>query len=737
MAEFLLELLGEEIPARMQRDAAENLEKLFVTGLASANLSHETVEAHVTPRRMALHVTGLPVVQPDMVEERKGPKVGSPEGALHGFLKRAGLDSLDQAEQRDTGKGLFWFAVNKRMGRPVPDILAETVGSILTQFPWPKSMRWSAHRLTWVRPLHNILMVLDGVPIPQVLEFGPTLSFTGNHRSTGHRFLAPGWFEVTAFAQYKAALRERFVILDRAERRAEIERQLTEAAAAKGLKIVADAGLLEEVTGLVEWPTVLLGRIDDDYMDLPPEVRQVTMRENQRYFTLANPDGSPAPWFAMVANVPGTADGGQTIIGGNERVLRARLSDARFFWDQDLKVKLEDRLPALEAITFHAKLGTVRQKAERIAKLAKQMARYINLPSTKFNSAQAENAFTAGRLAKADLVTGMVGEFPELQGLMGGYYARVEGLDNEIASAIADHYKPAGPSDHCPSEPVAVAVAMADKLDSLIGFFMIDETPTGSRDPYALRRAAIGIIRLIRENEIRHFPLDGHIETAAENYLDQDAHGAERISDDGKIPDYDKAVYRSALRAFDFIIDRLKVFLKDEGFRPDYVDASLRIGGCNLQPKHIDMSVIENDYDLLRIVRRAEALQAFLSSSEGESLLAAYNRAKKIVQEETAKDGTNYRNETIDQANFKEREETDLWEKLEAAVGPVKDLTRREAFADCMTLLATLRQPIDAFFDKVLVNHPNPALRGNRLSMLEKFVSTVNTIADFSRITDY
>ncbi len=690
MAEFLLELLSEEIPARMQKSAAENLERLFIEGLTVAGMPFGETQAHVTPRRLALMVDSLPLEQPDLVEERKGPKVGSPEGAIQGFLKGAGLASLDQAEQRDTGKGVFWFATTRREGRPTEEILEEILGSVLTQFPWPKSMRWSAHKLVWVRPLHNILMVLGGRRINARLEFGPTLSYTGTNQTRGHRFLAHGWFEVQDFAAYNKGLRERFVILDRDERKAEIFGQLEDAAAAEGLKLVMDEKLLDEVTGLVEWPTVLLGSIDAEYMDLPPEVRQVTMRENQRYFTLSHPDGTPAPRFAFVANVPGSKDGGKTIISGNERVLRARLSDARFFWDQDLKATLESRLPALERVTFHAKLGTVRQKAERMAVLARHLSQYLE-------GHHRDEAETAARLAKCDLVTGMVGEFPELQGLMGGYYAHHEKLGESVALAIADQYKPAGPSDVCPALPVSIAVALADKLDTLAGFFAIDELPTGSRDPYALRRAAIGIFRILRENEVK-LPLDAVIEKALMGYADQ---GTLPAPSPGKVG-----------QIFDFIIDRVKVFLKESGIRPDYIDAAL----------------IANDHDLPRIVRRAKALQEFLSTEDGTNLLSAYNRAAKILKD--AEPGVADFNQML----VREAEERDLWKVLEPATAEAMTCTKDERFSDGMALLAHLRGPIDAFFDKVLVNDPDEEIRANRLVLLEEFTSTVNAIADFSKI---
>ena len=699
MAEFLLELLCEEIPARMQKEAAENLRKLFCDQLTAASLPFTNAAAHVTPRRLAFVVQGLPLHQPDALEERKGPKVGSPEGAIQGFLKGAGLDSLGQAEQRDTGKGVFWFAVTKRMGRPTEDILEEITGSVITQFPWPKSMRWSAHRLNWVRPLHNILMVLDGKPVVARIEFGPTLSYTGTHWTVGHRFLSPERFEVTGFEQYKAELHKRHVILNREERKAEIFGQLEEAVTAAGLRLVMDEKLLEEVTGLVEWPTVLLGRIDPEYMDLPPEVRQLTMRVNQRYFTLEKEDGTSAPWFALVANVPGTVDDGRTIVAGNERVLRARLSDARFFRDQDLKTKLESRLEALETITFHARLGHLRHRAERLAELARALALSTGAADRQ------ELAYAAGRLAKADLVTGMVGEFPELQGLIGGYYARAEGQHEDIATAIADHYRPAGPSDRCPSQPVAIAVALADKLDTLVGFFAIDELPTGSRDPYALRRAAIGIFRLIRENGLR-LDLEVVIGTALEGYQSRNL-----------IPEQDAA---KGEQIFLFIVERVKVFLREQGTRPDHIEAAL----------------IAGDRDLTRILARSKALQQFLGTPDGENLLTGYNRAAKILHDETGKDPELQHALQVYEEALREPEEQDLWKALKPAAAQARELTREEKFEEGMALLAKLRQPIDTFFERVLINDPDQALRRNRLSLLEEFVSTINAMADFSRIID-
>ena len=687
MAEFLLELFGEEIPARMQKQAAEDLQSLFAEQLKANNLEFTTCIAHVTPRRLALVVDGLPIQQPDMLDERKGPKVGSPDGAIQGFLKGAGLDSLDQAQQRETDKGVFWYAVTKRFGQPTADILPELVGKVITNFPWPKSMRWSAHKLSWVRPLHNILMVLNGVPIVAKLEFGPTLSYTGTHYTRGHRFLAPEPFEVDCFSAYEAKLKQRFVILDRNERKAEIARQLHTAAAKEGLDLVADNGLLEEVTGLVEWPTVLIGSIDADYMDLPREVRQVTMRENQKYFTLANKDGSSAPRFAIVANVPGS-DGGATIIAGNERVLRARLSDARFFWDQDLKVKLADRLQALEKVTFHAKLGTLREKAERISALARELAK--NIPGC-----DPALAAKAGLLAKADLTSGMVGEFPELQGIMGGYYARQEGLGDAIADAIAEHYRPAGPNDFCPTKPNSIAVALADKLDTLVGFFAIDELPTGSRDPYALRRAALGIIRLVLENKL-HLPL---ISLIGKTTL---IHG--KVADPSRI--------------LAFITDRLKVQLRDEAIGHTLVEAVLASNAGD---------------DLLRIVQRAKALQAFITTADGDPLLAAYRRAANILAIESKKASTTY-GADFDDSLLSEVAEKYLGAHLKIALGEAHDLTDAGKYEDSMSVLAKLRPLLDAFFDQVLVNDPDPKLRQNRLKLLAAITQTFDAIADFSKI---
>jgi glycyl-tRNA synthetase beta chain len=687
MSEFLLELLCEEIPARMQSRAAEDLKKLFGDAFAAANIEYSHLETYVTPRRLALIVGGLPLHSPDSIEERKGPKVGAPDAAIQGFLKGAGIAGLEQAEQRDTGKGLFWFAVTKKFGRAMTEVLPEIVGDIISKFPWPKSMRWSDHPLTWVRPLHNVMMVFDGVALIDHIEFD-TLILPGNKTTIGHRFLSPHRFEVSGFEDYKAQLYEHKVVLDRTERRAEIERQLHAKARAEGLVLVEDAGLLDEVTGLVEWPTVLIGSIDAAYMDLPWQVRATTMRTNQKYFTLNHTDGTPAARFALVANIPGS-DGGAAIIAGNERVLRARLSDARFFWDQDLKIKLEDRLPALATITFHEKLGSLKDKTERVADIAAALA-------GKIPGCDATFVAQAVRVSKCDLVTGMVGEFPELQGVMGRYYALNDGYDPAIAEAIADHYKPLGPNDTCPTAPVSVAVALADKLYMLAGFFTIGEIPTGSRDPFALRRAALGIIRLITENNLRL------------NIRHEILHAQSTIN--GKS---DRLIVDSI---FDFIVDRLKVNLKDQGIRQDQINAVLNAGENN---------------DLTQIIVRAEALKDFLSTDNGVSLLAAYKRAANILDIESKKDGIAY-DASFDAALLAESAEQQLGKNLRNSLAA--ELIKNNRYSESMALLAGLRAPIDAFFEAVRVNDADPALRQNRLKLLSAFVGTVNTIADFSRL---
>ena len=697
MPELLIEFFSEEIPARMQARAADDLKRLVTDRLAANGLTFTDAQAHSTPRRLALVIDGLPERTADVREEKKGPRVGSPEQAVQGFLKSAGLTSLDQCEQRDLtstgGKGVFYFAVTEKKGRATAEVLAEIIPAVMADFPWPKSMRWGTSTVRWVRPLHSIVAVFGGKVLDGAYDLGGTqgkLAFGNSTR--GHRFLSPDAFTVENFADYKEKLRAAHVILDREERKAKIKADAEALAAKEGLTLSPDDGLLEEVAGLVEWPVVLIGSIDETFMDVPSEVLITSMRTHQKYFAVLDKDGRMAPRFVVVANMV-TTDGGKAIVAGNERVLRARLSDAKFFWDQDRKTKLEDRVAKLAAITFHAKLGTVSEKVTRVQVLAAEIARAIG--------ADANAATRAALLSKADLVTEVVGEFPEVQGIMGRYYALGEGENPVVAEAIAEHYKPLGPSDSCPKAPVSVSVALADKLDTLVGFFAIDEKPTGSKDPYALRRAALGIIRLILENGLR-LNLSQVFKAAHGAYGVNGFAAADTVSSD--------------LMAF--FADRLKVTLRDQGVRHDLIDAVFALGG---------------EDDLVRLLARVTALQAFVGSDEGANLLAAYKRASNIVRIEEKKDGKTY-DQPVDAALLTLAEEKDLYGALTDAAATAKPLLAAEDFTGTMAALARLRGPVDAFFDKVTVNADDADLRANRLRLLSQIRSTLNTVADFSRI---
>ena len=684
MAELLLELFSEEIPARMQSRAADDLKRLATDALKVAGLQFARADAYVTPRRLALAVDGLPEKQPDVTEEKKGPRVGSPDQAIQGFLKGAGLTSLDQCEKREIGKAEFWFAVAEKKGRATAEVLSEILPDVVAKLPWPKSMRWATETVRWVRPLHSILCVFNSAVVN--FAFGPVKA---SNATRGHRFLAPGAITAKNFSEYKAKLRSAYVMLDTAERAEAIWADAGAQAKTLGLTLREDRGLLDEVAGLVEWPVPLIGSIDASFMDLPPEAMTTTMRANQKYFALLNADGSLASKFVIVANML-TDDGGKAVIAGNERVLRARLSDARFFWDQDRKVPLAERVPALKDIVFHAKLGTVGDKVERIAALAVELCDFIN--------ADRDRARSAAELCKADLVTGMVGEFPELQGIMGRYYALASGEAFEVANAIAEHYAPKGPNDQCPTEPVSVAVALADKIDTLVGFFAVGEKPTGSGDPFALRRAALGVIRLVLENKLR-LPLGRVLGEAAK-------------------------LYGKTASAFDngellsFFADRLKVALREKGVRHDLIDAVFSLGG---------------EDDLVRLVARVEALGSFLTSDDGANLLVAYRRAANIVGIEEKKDKTTYAG-SVEEARLTLPEEKKLHQVLGLAKQGLELALDKEDFAGAMSVLASLRQPVDAFFDQVTVNADDKDLRINRLRLLTAIRDTMNNVADFSKI---
>lgn len=686
MAELLLEILSEEIPARMQARAAEDLKRLVTGGLEEAGLEFDSARAFATPRRLALVVDGLPAKTPDISEERRGPRADAPGRAVEGFLRGNGI-TRDQAEIRETGKGSFYFAVIEKKGAKSVDLLPEILAKAIDALPWPKSMRWADRPERWVRPIHGLLCLLDGRKVS--LARGEIES--GN-KTAGHRFLAPKPFAVKNFDDYVAKLRDAKVVLDAAERREIILKDAAELADEAGLRLKDDPGLANEVAGLVEWPVTYMGGIDDEFMDLPPEVLTTSMRSHQKYFALETKDGSLAANFIVVANTE-TSDNGKAVVAGNERVLRARLADAKFYWDQDRKASLASRAPALADVTFHARLGSLDDKIDRVQALAAGIAGYVA-------GADKDKVRSAARLAKADLTTGMVYEFPELQGIMGRYYALGDGEDPAVADAIRDHYSPLGPSDDCPTAPVSVAVALADKLDTLVGFWAIDEKPTGSKDPYALRRAALGVIRLVLENGLR-LPLNEAIRASMNAY----AHSAavpESIVDD----------------LLDFFADRLKVHLREQGARHDLISAVFALGG---------------EDDLVRLIARVSALGNFLETDDGANLLTAYRRAANILRIEEKNDGASYEG-APDTGLFTESRETLLFEKLAAAEAQIAPNLAGERFDQAMNEFAALRRPVDDFFDHVTVNCDDPALRVNRLRLLSRIRATMNRVADFSQI---
>jgi glycyl-tRNA synthetase beta chain len=690
-AELLLELFSEEIPARMQDRAREDLARILGELLAEAGVAFERpIRSFATPRRLAVVVGGLPLQQADRVIERKGPRADAPEQARAGFLR--GLAGLDYTlVEREEKKSRVVFAIVRERGRKVAELLAELVPQAIQRLPWPKSMRWGSSDFRWVRPLHGILCLFDGEVVPFTVG-----GVASGDTTRGHRFMAPEPFAVRDFADYVARLREARVMLDAAERRALIEKAAHELAAAEGYVVEDDPALLDEVKGLVEWAVPLVGRIDEAFMSVPSEVLVSTMRANQKYLALRTKEGALAPRFVVVANML-AKDGGAAIVAGNERVLRARLWDARFFWEQDQKAALESRLPALDKMVFHAELGTLGQRVERLVALAGALVPYVP-------GADRVLAERAALLAKADLVTGMVGEFPELQGIMGGHYARVQNEPAPVVAAIRDHYAPKGPEDRCPTAPESVVTALADKLDALVGFFGVDIRPTGSKDPFALRRAALGIIRLILENRLR-LPLRQAFAAARAGYGDRLAGG-------------DGATLARELTAF--FADRLKVHLRERGVRHDLISAAF--------------AVAEDD-DLVRLLARVDALAAFLDTDDGRNLLTAYRRASSIVGIEEKKDGRRYVGHPVPGALVEPAEEA-LFEALERARAAIDAAIEAEDFAAAMAALAALRAPVDRFFDQVMVNVTEPDLRANRLLLLGQIRSALERVADFALIED-
>ena len=684
MPDLLLELFSEEIPARMQARAAADLQKRVTDGLVEAGLTYSGAVAHVTPRRLVLSVNGLTAESPNTREERKGPRVDAPEKALEGFLRSTGL-AKDQLEARDDKKGQVWFAVIEKPGRPAAEIIAELVPDVVRNFPWPKSMRWGTGSLRWVRPLHTILCILTDEAGAEVVPFSVD-TITSGDTTRGHRFMAPDAFSVTSFEDYAAKLKRAHVVLEAAERADAIWNDATNQAFAAGLEVVDDKGLLVEVAGLVEWPVILMGEIAEDFLDLPPEVLQTSMKEHQKFFSVRNGATGRIERFVTVANRE-TADQGATILAGNAKVLSARLADAKFFWENDLRVATSDIntwVQSLDNVTFHNKLGSQLERIERIKALAGEIA-----PSV---GADAETAATAAGVAKADLSSEMVYEFPELQGLMGRYYATHAGLPEEVAAVCEEHYAPLGPSDDVPTAPVSVAVALADKIDLLTGFWAIEEKPTGSKDPFALRRAALGVIRLVLENGARM----NLSEVLAKGY-----------------PGADVADLMS------FIYDRLKVYLRDQGIRHDVIDACLAMPGAD---------------DLALLVARARALNDVLATEDGENLVQGFKRASNILSQAEAADGVEY-SFGADVKFAEMDEEKALFAALKTAEGAISPAIEAEDFAGAMGAMAQLRGPVDVFFDAVQVNAESEILRRNRLNLLSQIRTICSQVADLTKLT--
>jgi glycyl-tRNA synthetase beta chain len=699
--ELLLELLSEEIPARMQDRAAADLAVTLGTSLREAQLAfEEPIAAYATPRRLTVVVRGLPERQQDRKVERKGPRTDAPEAARQGFLRSLEGQSY-RLEEREEKKGKALFAVIEERGRKTPEVLAEALPEILARFPWPKSMRWGSGEARWVRPLHGILCLFDEAVVP--------FAFAGvesGAETRGHRFMAPEPFVVRDFADYRGKLRGARVMLDGEERKRLIRERAEALAAEQGQRLRTDEGLLDELEGLAEWPVPLLGRIDESFMALPPEVLVTSMREHQRYLALEDEEGRLAPFFVSVANIE-AGDGGRAIIAGNERVLRARLWDARFFWEQDLKTPLEENLAKLDDVVFYAELGSQGERVRRLAAYAHGIALLAfgrsSLSAPEYHRL-ADSAHRAALLAKADLVSGMVGEFPELQGVMGAHVATAQREPEGVALAIAEHYAPRGPDDDCPSAPLSISVALADKLDMLVGFFAKGIRPTGSKDPFALRRAALGVIRLVLENGLR-IPLRQAFELALQGY-------------GPRLAGTDRQALEADLLAF--FADRLKVHLRGEGVRHDLISAVFAAGA---------------DDDLVRLIARVRALQEFMATEDGANLLAGYRRASNIVTIEERKDRRAY-SEAPDPALLREPAEVELYDALERAEQAIAAALEREDFAGAMAELARLRQPIDAFFDHVLVNAPEQDLRANRLRLLNRIRGSLDVVADFALVEE-
>jgi len=745
MPDLLFELFSEEIPARMQAKAAEDLRRMVTDKLVAEGLVYEGAKAFATPRRLALTVHGVPARQSDLKEERKGPRVGGPDAAIAGFLKATGLASLDQAKiQRDPKKGDFYVALIEKPGRATLEVLAEMLPVIIRTFPWPKSMRWGARSarpgaLQWVRPLHLIVATFGlETEEPDVVKFTVD-GIAAGQTTLGHRFMAPGAIPVRRFEDYEAKLLDAKVVLDPERRKDVILAEAKTLAQAQNFELVEDQGLLDEVAGLVEWPVVLMGSFDETFLSIPAEVIRATIRNNQKCFVVSDPKAKKLTnKFVLTANIE-ASDGGKAIVAGNERVIRARLSDAKFFYESDLKIKLEDRLPKFENIVFHDKLGTQAERIARIERLAAEIAPLVG--------ADVEKAKRAARLAKADLLTEVVGEFPELQGLMGKYYALAQGEDASVAAASEEHYKPQGPNDRVPTDPVSIAVALADKIDTLVGFWAIDEKPTGSGDRFALRRAGLGVIRLILDNKLSIPLVDIFLDADIEVFLDikgvkleRQRRALIRLEDEGGlsseniertwkklidkfysgkvVQDEHKAGKDRIFGLLDFIVDRLEIQFRTIGARHDLIQAAFSI---------------QLEDDILRIVRRVEALGKFLDTDDGRNLLAGTKRASNILAIEEKKDKHQF-NGAPNAALYTLAEEKALAKAIDQVKAEASAAVAKEDFAGAMAAMATLRPAVDAFFDKVKVNDDDPQVRENRLKLLNEIRAATRAVADFSKI---
>jgi glycyl-tRNA synthetase beta chain len=745
MPDLLFELFSEEIPARMQAKAAEDLRRMVTDRLVAEGLVYEGARAFATPRRLALTVHGIPARQSDLKEERRGPRVGGPDAAIAGFLKATGLASLDEAKiQRDPKKGDFYVALIEKPGRATLDVLADMLPVIIRTFPWPKSMRWGERSvrpgsLQWVRPLHSIVATFGmETEEPEVVKFAVD-GIEAGQTTYGHRFMAPAPISVRRFEDYQAKLHAAKVVLEPQGRKDNILADARQLAFAQGFELVEDQGLLDEVAGLVEWPVVLMGSFDKEFLSIPGEVIRATIRNNQKCFVVSDSKTAKlTDKFILTANID-ASDGGKAIVAGNERVIRARLSDAKFFYETDLKTKLQDRLPKFDSIVFHEKLGTQGERIARIERLAAEIAPLVG--------ADAEKTKRAAHLAKADLLTEVVGEFPELQGLMGKYYALAQGEDPSVAAASEEHYKPQGPNDRVPTDPVSIAVALADKIDTLAGFWAIDEKPTGSKDPYALRRAALGVIRTVLDNNLRirlssvlvspvMRVLDKHVLlTNAEQHSTMRSqlwqapasHEAalailSKLLDFGVNPKWlvEEKLAKPILELLSFFADRLKVQLREQGARHDLVDAVFALDGQD---------------DLLMVVRRVEALGRFLDTDDGKNLLAGTKRASNILAIEEKKDKRTFEG-APDASLYSLAEEKMLAKAIEQVKVEASAAVAKEDFAAAMSAMAKLRPAVDAFFDKVKVNDDDPQVRENRLKLLNEIRAATRAVADFSKIQD-